>query len=365
MEPSIVCISETWLNDSVQLTAFNGCDYSVFRHDREVTVGGGVLIAVSNRLKSVEVSKFSFNTCECIFVDIWIRNSVSFRTGCVYRPPNATLEDSMNLFECIYSQLETCIHFMVYGDFNLNDIDWSILTATSCVSNEFLQVYFRLGANQCVHFPTRNDNFLDLVLCSDINLIREMICHEPFSLSDHSSILFSIQCQHEGTTPSQLKPCFAKADYELINAYLLTLDWTEIYALCTSAEDYYSVFQNTLQNVILNFVPFTSSNTHKGVPWFTSRLKYLRRAKQRCWRRYMHSKNIVKLAKYRESAEKYRYEFYRLKREYEEHIFGDKDVNPKQFFNYVRRQTSNKLKNCLGLTSLSPNMCSSYSRFSL
>ena len=46
------------------------------------------------------------------------------------------------------------------------------------------------------------------------------------------------------------------------------------------------------------------------------------------------------MAKYIESADKYRYEFYRLKREYEEHIFGDKDVNPKQFFNYVRRQTS-------------------------
>ena len=87
----------------------------------------------------------------------------NLRVGVVYRPPDATLEESISLFNFIKNNVTNVIHFAVYGDFNLPDINWDMLIANSKISCEFLTLCFRTGFSQCVSFPTRNDNLLDLI----------------------------------------------------------------------------------------------------------------------------------------------------------------------------------------------------------
>ena len=139
---------------------------------------------------------------------------------------------------------------------------------------------------------------------------------------------------------NDVKPNFTQADYALINAFLNTLNWEEIYGNCTTAEDHWKAFQNILDTIILNFVPFTSSQPNKNVPWFSDSLRRLRLIKQRRWQKYDRNQNIVSYARYQESAKKFKSEFLLSKCNYEKRLFNEKCVDSKKFHNYVRRQNT-------------------------
>jgi hypothetical protein len=147
----------------------------------------------------------------------------------------------MLLFNHIFDNLQNVQEYLILGDFNLPDISWSNYTASSQTAKEFLTICFRLCADQCVNFPTRGDNYLDLVLCS--NNYRHVVGNaqqEPtFCTSDHISILCNLMYSLPTSQDYTTKPCFAKANYGLINAFLAALDWNVIYANCQNAEDYW------------------------------------------------------------------------------------------------------------------------------
>ena len=269
-----------------------------------------------------------------------MNDSIKLRTGCVYRPPNASTQDSEDLFKFILDMLDSTKHFVIYGDFNLNDIDWSNLSSSSYVSDEFINVCMRSGATQCVNFPTRGENILDLVLCSDQNLMQKIDRGEPFSLSDHDSIYFTMQPLAKQFKEKVLKPCFSKADYGLINSYLITLEWDRIYANCKTAEDYFKAFTQVIENVVSKFVPMTSTSRKKGAPWFNDKLKNLKRVKQRHWKRYVKHKNIVRYSMYEDSSNVFKSELLKAKCNHEKMLFDNRNRNSKKFYNYVRKQTT-------------------------
>ncbi len=168
----IVGICETWLNPSYKLTAF-GSQYQVFRQDRSCSNGGGVLLAVKNNLTCRLVKAISDGRCECIFVDVRCSKSEFSRYGMIYRPPDCSLEDSPRLYGVILESVKNSQLYMPLGDFNLSDIVWDNLTTRSQTSREFLTLCFKLGAEQCVNFPTRGTNLLHLVLTSNKCLIKK------------------------------------------------------------------------------------------------------------------------------------------------------------------------------------------------
>ena len=241
--PDFLSITETWLRDDVKLTAFNndigGSDYTVFRQDRSNGGGGGVLLGVINSLKCKLVSKYCLEKCEAVFVDTEMKKNVFLRVGVVYRPPGTSYENSSLLFNFVRSQLVNVRHFCIYGDFNLPDINWEYSTGHSMISAEFLGLCFTVGASQCVDFPTRGANILDLVLCSDSNLIQDISCGVPFSTSDHACISYEMQPFLKETRHRVMRRCFGAADYVLINAFLTTVNWDAVFQNCNSACDFF------------------------------------------------------------------------------------------------------------------------------
>ena len=177
------------------------------------------------------------------------------------------------------------------------DINWSDLSAISQISKVFLDMCFQIGATQCVDFPTRNNNILDLILSSDQNMIQEIQCAEPFSLSDHCCISCKIQPLKKSFKNRFIKPCFKRADYELINSFLATVDWNDIYSKCEKPEDYFCAFKEVLDYVISNFVPFTCEKPKMQAPWYNARLKSLKRIKQRHWQQYRKIQKYCEICK--------------------------------------------------------------------
>ena len=333
----IIGVCETWLNDTVNLNAFSS-DYQVFRQDRNGSRGGGVLLAIKDTLKCNLVKQCTVGNCECIFVDVLVNSSEYMRYGLIYRPPDTSLDNSRLLFDTVYDCLENVKLYTLLGDFNLPDIDWSDYSAASQISREFVTLCFKLGAQQCVDFPTRHNNVIDLILCPSKNLIQSINAETPFSTSDHNMIQCKMINHSRSNRETVLKPCYKAADYELINAFLATINWDEVYSSCNSTEEYWAAFKNVIDTAVLNFVPFVTVSKHKQAPWFSNTLKRLHLIKQRRWRKYFNARNIVKYAEYRAAASHFKSEFIKSKANYEKKLFDGRDNNPAKFYGYVKSQ---------------------------
>ena len=83
---------------------------------------------------------------------------------------------------------------LIVGDFNLPNVDWATLTAsidcqmytlfTKAIKDHFLW--------QVIDFPTRNDNFLDLLLTNIPDKISNIKGFQDILNSDHQLIEFSM-----------------------------------------------------------------------------------------------------------------------------------------------------------------------------
>ena len=333
----IVGICETWLKEHTTITAFNSM-YQVFRQDRVGSNGGGILLGIKNNILCKLVKQIYVNRCECLLVDVQSSNSEFVRYCLVYRPPDTNFSDSIELFNVIFEYLQNAKSYVLFGDFNLPDISWSDITASSHIGRELLTLSFKLGAVQLVNFPTRGDNTLDLIFCPDKGVLKSIEHVAPFCDSDHDSILCCIY-NHTKIVEAVSKPSFQKADYGLINAFLSTVDWNVVYANCSTTNEHWAAFKNVINTAIFNFVPFVSTGRKRNVPWFNSNLKNLRTRKQRKWKKYIRSRNIVSHAEYKTSAQNFRSEFIKAKLNYEQNLFSNQNNNGK-FFGYIKSQTS-------------------------
>ena len=320
----------------MNLTAFNS-NYQIFRQDRPQGNGGGILMAVKRNIPCKLVASFSNYGCENLIVDVQRRGSEFIRYCLVYRPPCIDLENSLELYNSIFQYLQNMKSYVLLGDFNLPDISWENLSAVSSTGKEFLTLCFKLGAEQLVDFPTRMENKLDLILCPDKGLLDFIQSEPPFCESDHVSILCKMYSHKTYVENVNSKPCFAKADYRMINSFLATIDWNVVFENCNTTNEYWSAFKNIMDTAIYNFVPFLPPNKPKNVPWFNAKLKNLRLCKQRKWQKYMKSRNIVTHTNYKLAAQQFRSEFIKTKCAYEKSLFSNENTGGK-FFGYIKSQ---------------------------
>ena len=99
----IICLTETWLNESISNLEILPYGYNIFRNDRHNRKGGGTLIAVKSILSS-RVVITAPTSIECIVVEVDLSSSSTALFINCYRPPNAdkdlnlkSLLDTFNL----------------------------------------------------------------------------------------------------------------------------------------------------------------------------------------------------------------------------------------------------------------------------
>ena len=88
----IICLTETWLNDSINDYEILPTGYNIFRHDRVGRIGGGTLTAIKTSLSSSEIVKpAEFSDLEVNLVEISkLKYDRSILVVNAYRPPNST-----------------------------------------------------------------------------------------------------------------------------------------------------------------------------------------------------------------------------------------------------------------------------------
>ena len=80
------------------------------------------------------------------------------------------------------------------GDFNLQNIDWTLQRPTPSLGNKLLQL---LADNNLTHVleTTRQNNIQDLVISTEEELIVNL--KKTYKIGDHQAITFSLKTERE------------------------------------------------------------------------------------------------------------------------------------------------------------------------
>lgn len=241
-QADIVVLTETHLDYSISSEEVMGSNYTVYRKDRTgngARHGGGVLIAVKKGMIT-SIREHQDLASELLFVDIITDGEKKLTIGTFYRPPHSDLKPLEDLQSCLSSITTTGL--LITGDFNLSEFDWTTKSSehhyllSDIIKDNFLY--------QMVDEPTRENNILDLVLTTNIDLINNLEVSEPFS--DHNSITFTVNTRpHQQQISTKENYAFNKADWNHLKSlfsyspWYLTLEQQDINANWEAWKDLY------------------------------------------------------------------------------------------------------------------------------
>jgi len=108
---------------------------------------------------------------------------------------------------------------ILIGDFNIPDVDFETQSGSSPGLRliDFIENKFMI---QKVTLPTRGNNILDLLFCTDDTLVGNVEVGESLGMSDHNSIRFDIKFEKRITANDRAVPNFRMANFEGMRAQL-------------------------------------------------------------------------------------------------------------------------------------------------
>ncbi|KAF8382951.1 hypothetical protein PRIPAC_72093 [Pristionchus pacificus] len=262
----IISLCETWLDvsDSDALLIGQSPEFLSFRNDRVISDeygrGGGVALIVHNSLSPALVSSFSSLLFEAITVDLHIdyRNDLPFRKIriiTVYRSPSSPAQSLSSFIAYLTHLLSSDLPCIILGDFNLPHIDWLGLSSPS--QNDLLDFVSDHHFSQFVPFPTRFNNFLDLVFC-DRDIIHNVSPLLP--ISDHLSVGFELRIPSPPPRHHVPSRVYRLADWTTINSCFFNHDWT-VALRDLNATDSFIYFVEFVNNVLDSCVPLSKPSS--------------------------------------------------------------------------------------------------------
>ena len=228
-------LTETWLHCSFHDNELFLPNYAIFRSERKAdnntSKDGGVLIAIKNTFVSREIPLYTrvdggVLACSLSF------NSRDILLVCFYAPPNSSYpspyaispKDRYLLFEEIFTLSKSFYSTIVYGDFNLLEIDWHNYSAKNSDTQKFVDPISFYSFQQIIDFPTAASGILDLVL---VNPKTEVISCKKINrdislLSNHDAITLKVRVRNLSSsylreTKSKIVYSFCKARFDEMN----------------------------------------------------------------------------------------------------------------------------------------------------
>ena len=286
-----IALTETWLKSYISDAQLHIPGYVVSRSDRDVRVGGGVLLYSHADIPVSESFTFDDGTCEGVFCKF---STIKTCVAVVYQPPNASLSS----FKDLLSFLSSCIQrvdddsydLMITGDYNLPTIDWdlgSIAPGGTLETQESAQSLLSFMSehllNQYIMLPTRGSNVLDLFITNNDRLVTS-VQTKSTNLSDHRLVDVMLAWNplnpEKSETPkfgenSFRSLDFHNADFDIVRKKLDDVNWTDLRS-SSSFEDFPGLFTEKVLQICSSCVPMKTPPS--GRP---KHLNALRRRKNR------------------------------------------------------------------------------------
>jgi len=152
-------ITSCGLTDSIYDQEILPTNFTIYHKDQDSS-GGGVKIAVRNNINTEIIP---LDCClEVLSLKIGIHSP--FVLCIVYIPLSSSLDQYLTLFSYLTEITSGNHPVVIIGDFNLPDINWNTLTATSHISTLFCDLVYDLNFTQHINTTTHiQGNILDLI----------------------------------------------------------------------------------------------------------------------------------------------------------------------------------------------------------
>ena len=199
--------------------------------------------------------------------------------GAFYRPPDKTddtyLNQTQNEINTIRTKHQKDI-FLIGGDFNLPDINWSEQSIINRqypirTNQTFLEIVADNGLKQIVDFTTRKDNTLDLILTS--HPAFKLRCKPLPSIgnSDHDIVLLDLACKPFKPKPVRRKIyLWKKAEIHKIKEDLANFNSSLINTIDRHVQTLWQAFKKAIQNTIDKRVPTKMSQGKHTHLWINT-----------------------------------------------------------------------------------------------
>lgn len=150
--PSTICLQETWLNNEVDISAFNIDGYNIINQPSAISSHGGLLIYLRDDFEFCKLPNIESQVFESQFISVkYGSSSKDLYLGNFYRPPkvrdmtvNNCIDTFSSEFASILQQFSKKTGFVVLaGDFNLdllkiNEESWASYHLDNVISNGYI-----------------------------------------------------------------------------------------------------------------------------------------------------------------------------------------------------------------------------------
>ena len=185
----VICLTETWLTESIGDAEFFVTNYVIHRNDRPsdkcLTKNGGLLIAVNRNIPSSQINSASQ---DCVIIRISLNKPIFI--CCIYSAPsNSTytwgISDLIELLKFLrrkqFEQSALCSYIL--GDINFNCTHWTSMTSTSLDEQSILDQICESNFLQLIKTP--DGKSLDILLSNKPQFVTSV------KLDNRLSSLFS------------------------------------------------------------------------------------------------------------------------------------------------------------------------------
>ena len=173
---------------------------------------------------------------ESVWCSIKLQNSDSLLIGCIYKSPNCSNENCLELFQ-LFGKVKDMrySHKLIMGDFNFRDINWTDMSTSSNEqqnSTLFIESIRDSFMFQHVLEPTRyrannEPSILDLIFSNEEGMVSDIQYNPSVGRSDHLVLSFKFNCYTPNTSKNNThsRYNFFKGDYQSIISQLEQTNW--------------------------------------------------------------------------------------------------------------------------------------------
>lgn len=262
----VICVSETWLNNTHSDTMVKIPNYTLVRHDRaqpDKKRGGGVAIYVRHDLGFNLLSKSAFGEqFEFIVLEI-VTPSDTIVVGSVYNPPDAP-KDCEKL-RCILEGVINYENVVILGDFNLNQLrrDETVRRFHDMLAESSCYVL----NSEPTHFgPNHASSCIDLIITKnrDKVVLHDQIDVPGISHHDLLVIAFAVPAKAKSIAKTLFRD-YRRVNLTSLTEELMSLPWDDIYHL-PDPNDQVSHFSTLVLHLLNAHVPLKILQTNNALP---------------------------------------------------------------------------------------------------
>ena len=351
----IISVTESWATAGIRDAELSVEGFSMYRVDRRVTRGGGVVLYVKENLRSsIDNKLMSENFEDSVWCSVKT-NDKRLLIGVCYRSPQSSKENNLKLLSVMDKAVNQCGYdrILIMGDFNFRDIDYNNYSVNADDSSEAFKFFNKtqdLYLIQNVTEATRKrsgtqESMLDYIFTNEDNLVDNLQYLTPLGKSDHVCLVWNYTVSVEENTSKQKKFNYWKGNYEMINAELKSYDWNEMLREDTT-EDAWKKFKDILHKAREKHVPVITAKKSKVArrQWMTKATRRSMSRRNVAWKKYRELKTEANYTKYKRLRNETNRKVKADQMAYRKKILKSFKGNPKKFYGYMRRVKTVKEK---------------------